>query len=164
MTNGTTSTTVVGIDGSTGSDNAVRWAERYAAATTSRLILMAVCHYPVPLTVGLASDYLSEGDARRAIFDAHHSLRLPARFVQTSIVWGLPAEELVRAANHSADLLVVGSRGRGALASNVLGSVSSYCVHHADVPVVVVRPLPTDRAGSGHAGASTELRTSPVKG
>jgi nucleotide-binding universal stress UspA family protein len=38
-----------------------------------------------------------------------------------------------------ADLLVVGSRGRGSVGSMLLGSVSTYCVDHAECPVVVLK-------------------------
>ena len=47
-------------------------------------------------------------------------------------------------------MIVVGSRGRGAIASTVLGSVSSGLVHNADVPVLVV-PDPADIPGPAPA-------------
>jgi nucleotide-binding universal stress UspA family protein len=43
-------------------------------------------------------------------------------------------------ASEGAEPLVVGSRGHGALADMLLGSVSTYCVHHAHCPVTVIRP------------------------
>jgi nucleotide-binding universal stress UspA family protein len=58
--------------------------------------------------------------------------------LQTEVVEGPPALMLLRAAA-DADLLVVGSRGHGAFAGMLLGSVSEHCVHHANCPVVVIR-------------------------
>jgi nucleotide-binding universal stress UspA family protein len=54
---------------------------------------------------------------------------------------GPPALELLKAAQN-ADLLVVGSRGHGAFAGMLLGSVSEHCVAHSSCPVVVVRHDP----------------------
>lgn len=54
-------------------------------------------------------------------------------------VYGHPVDALIQA-SRTADLLVVGSRGRGALGSAMLGSVSRGVLHHADCPVAVVRP------------------------
>ena len=39
-----------------------------------------------------------------------------------------------------ADMIVVGTRGLGKVRRTVLGSVSSYVIHHAHVPVIVCRP------------------------
>ena len=49
-----------------------------------------------------------------------------------------PAPFLVER-SRDAELLVVGSRGRGSVGSMLLGSVSTLCVHHAGCPVVVVK-------------------------
>ncbi|KAJ3083334.1 hypothetical protein HK102_001129 [Quaeritorhiza haematococci] len=38
-----------------------------------------------------------------------------------------------------ADMLIMGSRGFGALKRTFMGSVSDYCVHHCPCPVTIVR-------------------------
>eukprot|EP00467_Chlorarachnion_reptans_P003634 CAMPEP_0114510674 /NCGR_PEP_ID=MMETSP0109-20121206/13936_1 /TAXON_ID=29199 /ORGANISM="Chlorarachnion reptans, Strain CCCM449" /LENGTH=120 /DNA_ID=CAMNT_0001690043 /DNA_START=926 /DNA_END=1288 /DNA_ORIENTATION=+ len=43
------------------------------------------------------------------------------------------------AEDHGADMLVIASRGLGAVKRFLLGSVSGYCVHNCKVPVLVVR-------------------------
>jgi nucleotide-binding universal stress UspA family protein len=56
------------------------------------------------------------------------------------VVAGIPSDEIVAYADRiDADLIVVGSRGRGPVASALLGSVSSAVLHAADRPVLVVR-------------------------
>jgi nucleotide-binding universal stress UspA family protein len=54
------------------------------------------------------------------------------------VVQGWPAEVLLEAAE-GADLLVVGSRGRGGFTSALLGSVSQNCAHHATCPLLIIR-------------------------
>ncbi len=61
--------------------------------------------------------------------------------VTARVINGHPAEVLLKAAA-GADLLVVGSRGHGAFADALLGSVGQYCVHHAHCPVLVMRGEP----------------------
>jgi nucleotide-binding universal stress UspA family protein len=61
----------------------------------------------------------------------------PERLV-TETLQGAAGPALVRRAEN-ADLLGVGARGLGGISGMLLGSVSTYCVHHATVPVVVVR-------------------------
>lgn len=58
------------------------------------------------------------------------------------LIWtGDPGNSLVAAAEaEHADLLVVGTRGRGGAERMLLGSVSDHLVHHAGCPVLVVRP------------------------
>ena len=59
---------------------------------------------------------------------------------QRMLVRGQPATAIVEAAEaHGADAIVIGSRGRGALAASVLGSVSSAVAGRSACPVIVVR-------------------------
>ena len=59
--------------------------------------------------------------------------------LQRKVVQGHPAYVLVEESK-GAELLVVGSRGFGGFTDALLGSVSTYCVHHAHGPVTIVRP------------------------
>ena len=70
---------------------------------------------------------------------------------------GWAGRELLAAAE-GADLLVVGSRGHGAVMGLLLGSVSEYCVTHASCPVVVVRHGRDEGAGEeGRMGTEKEM-------
>ena len=64
------------------------------------------------------------------------------------LVWeGEAGEAIVEAAHaEGADMIVVGTHGRGGIGRFLLGSVSEYVVRHAPVPVLVVRPAPTTPA------------------
>jgi nucleotide-binding universal stress UspA family protein len=65
--------------------------------------------------------------------------QLPEKVTRTVIGQPHPARSLLDAAEW-AQLLVVGSRGRGGFAGMLLGSVSQQCVRHATSPVLVVPP------------------------
>jgi nucleotide-binding universal stress UspA family protein len=53
-----------------------------------------------------------------------------------------PAAKVLIDESKDADLLVVGSRGRGGFSGLLLGSVSQYVAHHCSCPVVIVRNIP----------------------
>jgi nucleotide-binding universal stress UspA family protein len=119
---------VVGVDGSEHSDRAVSWAATQADLEARRMALVR------------GSDQMSSDDtallvrARRDV-----ELAVPDVTVLTDLVVSDPRHALVEM-SETAHLLVVGSRGRGALRSAVLGSVSAAVAKHARCPVVVCRP------------------------
>jgi len=134
---------VVGVDGSESSKAALRWAARQAGFTGA--ILEAVTGWEYPAFYGwspaMPDDVDYEELARRGLIQAIEEVfgeDRPPR-VETRVVPRHPAQALVEA-SEGAELLVVGSRGYGGVADALLGSVSTYCVHHAHCPVTVIRP------------------------
>jgi nucleotide-binding universal stress UspA family protein len=160
---------VVGIDGSDPSNRALAWAAGEAALDHRPLVLVhAVGGLGTPGTV-----WLTEGDpvvtrmraegedllaaASQQILERHPSVEVHTRVV---------AEDARQALLELADqafTVVVGSRGRGAVRSLLLGSVSAAVARHATCPVVVVRPHRpgTVRRGVlvGADGTATSLPT-----
>jgi len=133
---------VVGVDGSPGSEGALRWAAKQAQLTGAEL--HAITSWQTPSAYGYYVDYSDADAAAEAQKTLEQviskSLGIPPSVpVVTSVVKGQPAEVLVEA-SRSAELLVVGSRGRGGFTAMLLGSVSQHCVQHAACTVVVVRP------------------------
>jgi len=141
---------VVGVDGSAESVDALRWAAEYGATTGANIRALLVWRYPAavgPAPTGVAPEAVSD-EVRASMGDqltaAIAAVGAPAAQVEPQIGYGHPAELLVDA-SAEADLLVVGSRGRGAITGMLVGSVSQHCVNHAQCPVVVVRRGTTPR-------------------
>jgi len=84
-------------------------------------------------------------EAQAALDEA--SAQLPKGLSASTLsVDGTPAEAILDQAEAGGhDLIVVGSRGRGDVASIMLGSVSHHVVHHSRVPVLVVHLPDADR-------------------
>jgi nucleotide-binding universal stress UspA family protein len=138
---------VVGVDDSLGARVALRWALNHAQMTGARV--EAVHAYPFDLSwIDQTSDHVPLWRAR-ALEQAKKDLdqvvdsvvdQSSTVEVQRIVVEGAPALALIEAAK-DAELLVVGTRGRGELVGLLLGSVSQRCAEHAPCPVVVVPPL-----------------------
>ena len=137
---------VVGVDGSAGSREALRWA--FAEAQIRNATLEAVIVWQYPVTASLPTfgvmdtpaDFQSE--ARTTLIEILASEGITAEApipVSTLVAEGNPARALLDASSES-DLLVVGSRGHGGFTGVLVGSISQQCVHHASCPVVVVHP------------------------
>jgi nucleotide-binding universal stress UspA family protein len=140
---------VVGVDGSTSSRAALRWAVRQAMLTGGTVEAVMAWQLPMILrTSAWAPIYVDEAagleeDARKTL-DAVISGEIEpgdSQLVTARVVQGDPAQVLRRAAA-DADLLVLGSRGHGSFADALVGSVGQYCVHHAHCPVLIMRGEP----------------------
>jgi len=134
---------VVGVDGSDGSKEALRWAVRQAGFTGATVEAVIAWQYPVffgwaPVGSGDADfDKIAEETVNTCIAEVTGP-EVP-NWIRTRVVEGYPPQVLVEA-SAGAELLVVGSRGYGGFVDALLGSVSTFCVHHAHVPVTVIRP------------------------
>jgi nucleotide-binding universal stress UspA family protein len=130
---------VVGVDGSAHSQRALAWAVDYAKLSGAPLRVIAV--WDVTGTLG-GQVWLNDVDFQQRAeqqLDEAVAQTVPADVVhERAVVQGHPAEVLTRE-SHQAQLLVLGSRGRGGFAGLLLGSTTGYCSHHAGCPVVIVR-------------------------
>lgn len=140
---------VVGIDGSPVSKVAVDWAARTAALREVPLKLVHVLNPPVVMAfpeVPIPAGYLKwQSDEGRtllaaAVTTAEESALLIGKgpiAVTTEMVAGPSVPTLVDESTR-AQMVVVGCRGRNALARGLLGSVSIGLVHHAKCPVAII--------------------------
>lgn len=148
---------VVGVDASPGSLSALEWAVEEARLRRASLsivhawMLPLIEALPEPWVVGSPSVGPSTDEVRNHVEAAARDVlsasvdrarsTAPELEIAGELVEGRAAVALLDAAR-DADLLVVGSRGRGGFAGLLLGSVSGQCVHHARCPVVVVPEKP----------------------
>lgn len=135
---------VIATDGSAGAFVAVEQGVWLAKMLDAKVTLVAVARTPLAV---LGDPYYQRAltadltKARTAIADAILSAQERHVPYETEVLQGSPAEKILEVAQaRGADLIVIGSRGRGAVTGAVLGSVSSDVVHRSDRPVLVARP------------------------
>ncbi|MGV0793822.1 universal stress protein [Mycolicibacterium sp. XJ1819] len=162
---------VVGVDGSPISNAAIYWAAQEAVLREVALTLVHVVnpvittspHVPVPVDLQPDQEQLVRqfvDDAVKMVEENPPDHR-PAT-INSEILFG-PAVPTLVEVSKEADMIVVGSRGRGPVARLLLGSVSSGLLHRAQCPVAVVheeaRPTAEEAAApvlvgvDGSAGA-----------
>jgi len=137
-------TIVIATDGSPQAREAVEYGLEVAAGENATAVLLQVMP-PTDWT------RLDRGAALRPLVEELRLRDAPAltdaaalaaeRGVPctTEVVAGRPADEIVTYADSiGADLIVIGSRGRGAVAGALLGSVSRDVLHESRTPVLVV--------------------------
>ena len=162
---------IVGVDGSAASDAAVRWATHEAMMRKSALTvvnaLTPVVTWPqVPVPPGV--DAWQEAESRRIVTDA-------VSIAESSVGDGEPTQigykffvsapvPTLVDLSRDAEMVVVGSRGRGALKRGTLGSVSTEVVHNAHCPVGVVHSDPTSELQSAQSPVVVGVDGSPTSG
>jgi nucleotide-binding universal stress UspA family protein len=156
---------LVSIDGSVHADRALDEAIDLARATQGRLTLLTAVGHPPPwagstIAAAAAAPTAAELEREAAQIMRQGVDRVPDDIPVTTIV----SQEPIRAAlmheikSSHHDLLVMGSRGRGAITASLLGSVSHHALHHSPIPVLIVhangeRGLSIDPTTAEHAGA-----------
>jgi nucleotide-binding universal stress UspA family protein len=133
---------LVAVDGSPDSDEALAQAIDLAESEHTRLTLMTA-QAQIPATV-----YLTPA-VNTVIADTRAEAEAVLRRARDSVPEGLPVTTMVtdrpirtalidqiETGHH--DLVAMGSRGRGAVRSALLGSVSHYVLNHSPVPVLIV--------------------------
>lgn len=140
---------VVGVDDAANSRPAVEWA--YAEADARRAPLVAVHAWwweePSPLVDLPTDEELASDDDWTALAESRRMMmsemlaggraEYPDVAVRTEFVRG-DATAVLEEASEDAQLVVLGTRGRGGFTGLLLGSVSSRALHHSRCPVVVV--------------------------
>jgi nucleotide-binding universal stress UspA family protein len=146
---------LLGVDGSDSAHRAVAtlasWQLLRAVPATVVAVLEPMPSWPIALGGAFAPTIVTLGDGgmderheqlRGAVAEAIATLRRAGMIAEGEIREGDPAHELVKASKeHSADLVVVGTRGLSALGRLLLGSVARKVLLHTDASVLVVRPV-----------------------
>lgn len=142
--NGKNDSVIVGVDGSAGAVSALRWAHGLSDVLGSVTPVIA-WHLPVGFDLmtrpPTAADHaIHRGSAevrmKNTVSAVDDDLLDRAVLVEHSPAAGL----IEAAADAGAELLVVGTHGRGSVASALLGSVSARCVEQSPIPVAIIPP------------------------
>lgn len=136
---------VVGIDGSEIADHALKVAFEQAALRGTGLTVVHTWTDMASNTFGgyeITDEMIQEArdDADKLVAEriAAHKADFPGVAVSTIVAADGPAHQLLTAAAEGAQLMVLGSRGRGGFAGLLLGSVSQTVLHHAPSPVLII--------------------------
>jgi nucleotide-binding universal stress UspA family protein len=144
-TSATSGPVVVGVDGSPVSEAALAYAFEAADARSTELVVVyawrdLLLDQSTPLDEAIEQ----QGRAELAERLAGWGGKYPDVPVRRVVVRDTPARAIVEQ-SVTAQLVVVGSHGRGSLGGLLLGSVSNAVLHKAECPVVVVRGSADER-------------------
>ncbi len=164
---------LVAVDGSDGSRAALRWVRGFADVMDATISVVQAWEYPSTAVLPGGPTLLPPAEASKAVAAEltqvlREELGRPPEGIETFVEPGTPDLAVLRvAARNGADLIVVGKRGLGAVASRLLGSVSRRLVEHSTCPVAVVPDTFVQRQGpvvvgvdeSADSGAAVQWAT-----
>ncbi len=140
---------LVPVDGSKFSTNAARKAKIIAQKHGSKITLLHVVNHSQlfsmgpPQSIPVITDVMIEGlrnGAERILADTLKAVSPATVEVETEIEWGTPSQVIItKARDGFCDLIVMGSRGLGAVSGLLLGSVSERVAKLAPCPVMIVK-------------------------
>lgn len=142
---------VVGVDGSGGSEDALEFAFERASRTGAALFVIYGWRSHAGTVVGMggAAPFgvavpvtVAEETTSAELLLAESVAGLSEKYPEVQVyreAIPVPAARVLADASQNAAMVVVGSRGRGAWAGLLLGSVSQAVLHHAECPVAIVR-------------------------
>lgn len=153
-------TILFAVDGSAVSQVALQWVQEWASAWQARVVVFHA--YLLPFAASQFHNMEAEYTAEISRQVLAERQKLVEHYTQTLCTAGIQAEgkvmhgeprELILAVAHEekVDLIIMGRRGLGTWQGLLLGSVSQYIVHHAQVPVLLI---------PAQIASSTEARNS----
>ena len=133
---------VVGVDGSPHSNAALRWALDHAEALHGSVTAVFAWQIPMLSMPGAFDKSELETLAKNLLNEVVSAVEpSPVVPLWPVVAEGDPTESLIQA-SEDADMLVLGSRGRGPFKGLLLGSVSQGCAASTACPVVIVKLRP----------------------
>jgi nucleotide-binding universal stress UspA family protein len=137
---------LVSFDGSADAQRALEQAVELAQAENARLTILTAVQHPsslayTPATAAVAASLGAELERESDAMLRATVEQLPNELSVTTILTQEPIRKALQARIEEGrhDLLVMGSRGRGAVRSALLGSVSHHALHNSPIPVLVVQ-------------------------
>jgi nucleotide-binding universal stress UspA family protein len=132
---------VVGVDGSEHGNAALRWALDEALVHEAEIVAVFAWQMPFIGIPGAFDREEMERMCKRFVEEAVAAIVPEPRVPITRLVAEGDVSASLIAAAKAADMLVLGSRGRGGFTGLKLGSVSQECAQHASCPVVIIKQV-----------------------
>lgn len=162
---------LVAIDGSPDAEEALLQAIDLAECEHTRLTVFSAVPTPPPtayasVSGGVVANLIRDAEANTASLLRAAVERVPNNVSVQTVMKSEPVRpallEQIEAGGH--DLLIMGSRGRGAVRSVLLGSVSHYVLHHSPIPVLIVHAESSREAKTAEGPSDVGERGSPGEG